>query len=478
MRVTRGYIILSTIGVWICSVQAQPVQEVESLYTIPVIFHIVHQGEAPGSGSNLSAGQIYSQIDVLNEDFRRKSGTPGFSELKESSDTRIEFCPAQLDTQGFPLTEPGIHRINANANGWTGRPYSTGFVDVQIKPTTIWNPQRYLNIWVLDLGTLDGYAQFPDSSDLSELQALYDSASTDGVVVHTTDVGRKGNLRLLNSAGRTATHEIGHWLGLVHTWGDDNGDCSGDDGCEDTPLSGGPSSGCPTSVNACGGRVMTENHMDLTAGICKNTFTLCQRNRMRQVLTVSPRRRELSYSPVCEIPQSAPQAAFSYVFKENDCKGIVQFQDETENQPFTWLWDFGDGRISKKPNPVIAYSKPGNYRVSLIVQNTKGSSSTETQINICSTPGREDLDFAQISAPYPNPATGEIVLKAEFNTIRQVEIYLMDLNGRLVQVLWKGSAPAGKFEQKIIRPHTISSGMYAIYWKIDRQTHTQKVLFN
>ncbi len=289
------------------------------LYTIPVVVHVIHDGEPVGQGLNISQAQIQSQIDRLNEDFRRLNSdtvnTPA-QFLPVAADIQIEFCLALYDPNGNPLPEPGIDRIDRNAMGWAAPPYTTNYIDNVIKPATIWDPYRYLNIWVTDIqnGIL-GYAQFPEGSNLSGLPTGAQNANTDGVVVRYTSFGdiTKVNTPQLQAGapynmGRTTTHEVGHWLGLRHIWGD--GPCGTDDFCADTPESDGPNFGCAQGHISCGTRDMVENYMDYSDDACMNLFTLDQRDRMWVVMQNSPRRKELpaAASTLCS---STPNILFA-----------------------------------------------------------------------------------------------------------------------------------------------------------------------
>lgn len=276
-----------------CSDDEAPVP---TIYRIPVVVHVVHNGEPVGSGANISEAQVQSQIEVLNEDFRRQEGTNGFNSA--GVDTRIEFYLATTDPEGNVLPEPGIHRYDGGLPVWP-----TGFatsVDNVLKPATIWDPNRYFNIWTVNFGgfigrNLLGYAQFPSNSGLPGLDADEGPAETDGVVVGYKYFGsaEKGNFPDLNETynlGRTCTHEVGHWLGLRHIWGD--GGCQVDDYCNDTPSSDEPNYTCTPHIS-CGTVDMIENYMDYTEDNCMSIFTQNQKDRMVQVLVNSPRRNTL-----------------------------------------------------------------------------------------------------------------------------------------------------------------------------------------
>lgn len=280
------------------------------VYTIPVIFHIVHSGEAFGTGTNIDSAYVYAQITQLNNDMRRMAGTSGYNTHAAGADVRIQFVAATLDTSNNQLAEPGIHRVNKSGFGVTNPPFNAVYIDNTIKPASIWDPTRYFNIWVLDLNGLLGYAQFPDAPNEPGV-GVNNAANTDGVVVHYSTVGsstRKFPGGYPYDEGRTLTHETGHWLGLRHIWGD--GNCATDDFAFDTPRASGPNFGCPAPIpNSCndltyGGGAdssdMISNYMDYTDDGCMNIFTQGQMARMRVVMgetgAGAPRRAVLRLS--------------------------------------------------------------------------------------------------------------------------------------------------------------------------------------
>ena len=284
-----------------------------NVITIPIIFHIIHNGDAVGSNENISQAQVNSQIDVLNEDFRKALGTPGYNTNAVGADVELEFCPAVIDPNGNILAQPGIDRQNRNAASW-----QQSDIDATLKPATIWDPNRYCNVWVVNFGgsstSLLGYAQFPSGSGLQGLGGTSGS-TTDGVVVRYTACGRVGTVTSPYNKGRTLTHELGHWLGLRHIWGDQS---CGNDFCNDTPTSTGANYGCATGQNTCneGGANppdMVENYMDYSSDVCMNIFTNDQKTRITTVMNASPRRLQLQSSNVCSIPFT-----FSYTGKVVD----------------------------------------------------------------------------------------------------------------------------------------------------------------
>lgn len=271
----------------------------DAVKRIPVVVHIIHNGEPVGTGSNISYEQVVSQIEVLNEDFRRKPRTNGFNDNPFGVDSEIEFYLADRDPQGNVLSEPGVDRFNGGRESWP-KGALLNPIDAVIKPVTIWPPEEYFNIWTVNFGgfsgrDLLGYAQFPSNSGLPGLDANGGNPETDGIVIGYKYFGssEKGNFPELIAPfdlGRTTTHEVGHWLGLRHIWGD--GNCFVDDYCNDTPIAAAPNYGCSASTS-CTTVDMIENYMDYTDDGCMNIFTLEQKERMHTVLRNSPRRREL-----------------------------------------------------------------------------------------------------------------------------------------------------------------------------------------
>ena len=281
-----------------------------AVITIPIVFHVIHNGDAVGSNENISQAQVNSQIDVLNEDYRKMLGTAGYNTNAVGADCEIEFCLAKIDPNGAVLAEPGIDRRNMTSSSW-----SDANIDATLKPQTIWDPTRYFNVWTVNFGgssaSLLGYAQFPSSSGLQGLNANGGAANTDGVVISYKACGRVGNVASPYNKGRTLTHEIGHAFGLRHIWGDQS---CGNDYCDDTPTSQTSNYGCPSNLNTCGGAVdMVQNYMDYTDDACMNIFTNDQKTRMMAVFQNSPRRSTLPTSNVCSIPFT-----FSYTGKVVD----------------------------------------------------------------------------------------------------------------------------------------------------------------
>lgn len=253
---------------------------VNGVITIPVVVHVLYNN----STENISDAQILSQINVLNEDFRRTNADAN-NVWSQAADSEIEFCMASSDPNGNPTN--GITRTSTSTSAFGTNDQmkfnSSGGKDA-------WPAGDYLNIWVCDIsGGILGYAQFPGGS-----------ASTDGVVIDYQYFGTIGTATAPFNLGRTGTHEVGHWLNLRHIWGD--GGCGVDDFVSDTPESDGPNYGCATGHVSCGSTDMVQNYMDYSDDACMNLMTAGQKNRMRALFESGGYRASLLASQACGTP--------------------------------------------------------------------------------------------------------------------------------------------------------------------------------
>lgn len=278
-----------------------------STYTIPVVVHVVYNTPA----QNIPDSVILSQIAVLNEDYSRQNADTvnmraDFEPVKGSP--QVEFMLALIDPMGNPTT--GITRTQTSTAtfGSTGL-FLGDFSDLEKVKSTAdggidpWDQDHYLNIWVCNMaivlgGTeypaLLGYATPPDG--LPNWPQGSTAGLGDGVVIQFQAFGRNNpNVLDVGSGpvevlGRTTTHEVGHYLGLRHIWGD--GDCSQQDGIDDTPNADDQSDfDCNPSKNTCVDNIqgfdlpdMIENYMDYSAESCQNSFTQGQVDLMHGVL--------------------------------------------------------------------------------------------------------------------------------------------------------------------------------------------------
>ena len=289
--------------------------------TIPVVFHVIHDGDAIGTNENISDEQLISQLDALNRDFRRLNSdsvnTPAvFKGI--AADTEIEFCLARFDPQGFPTS--GIERLDLGKASW-----DRGAINDTLKPTTIWDRDRYLNIWTCNFGGdlmndgVLGFAQFPGLP-----------ANTDGIAVRSTHCGTIGTVSAPYNMGRTVVHEVGHWLDLRHVWGDPpqgQSGCTVDDGLNDTPNQDDSYFGCPSyPQGSCGSEDMFMNYMDYASDACSNLFTQDQKIRMIAALN-STRSGILAQQSLCTFNLDAEMATIISP-SSNMCSG--QFTPKVE----------------------------------------------------------------------------------------------------------------------------------------------------
>lgn len=228
---------------------------------IPVVVNVLYRTAA----ENISAAQIQSQIDVLNEDFAATNAdynlTSTYNSVK-SGDTKIRYVLDQ------------VVRKQTNKTSWSTNDAMKKNNRGGINPTS---PTTKLNLWVCNLGGgILGYAQFPGGS-----------SATDGVVCDNNAFGRVGTAAAPFDKGRTATHEIGHWLNLRHIWGDAT---CGNDQVGDTPLHNTANYGCPAAghKSTCSGTPveMTMNYMDYTDDACMYMFSAGQKTRMQATYAV------------------------------------------------------------------------------------------------------------------------------------------------------------------------------------------------
>lgn len=264
-----------------------PRRAAATILRIPVVVHVIHNGEPIGTGANLSVAQIQAQLDVLNEDFSAQN--PNFSQTPSqwagvTGSADIQFCLASLDPNGNPTT--GITRHNMTV---TGTGISDSNIESSIKPATRWDANLYYNIWTLSIpgttaqGGTVGYAYIPYPFTIG--------SNSDGSVVDWNWFGGPG---FGQSGYKTLTHETGHYLGLPHTF--DETSCDHDDNIGDTPNIGNatstlmPSLFCsnnnfPTGPSSCGNEHMYTNYMDyVNSDYCYTSFTQGQIAVMRGLL--------------------------------------------------------------------------------------------------------------------------------------------------------------------------------------------------
>ena len=360
-------------------------------YTIPVVVHVIHAGGAVGVGDNISQAQVIDQINILNADCAGTGVNVGNCPAvfqPAIANCNLTFCLAVTNPTGGAMTEPGIDRVLATSiTGITAIPasgFATGVINATIKPATIWDPTKYCNMWVMKLQNgLLGYATFPAGTTLPGV-AGGGSATTDGVVMGHNYFGSIGSAA--GSApyhlGRTTTHEIGHWVGLRHTWGD--GNCL-TDFCNDTPTAKTSNFGCkthPFGTNQCGAGTspngeMTMNFMDYSDDPCMYMFTNDQRTRVQTAMSQGTFRNLLGTHGLCTVapPPSGPAVANFDI--NNPCVGqpITPNNTSTGGPSPTFAWSASPTSVTFAPNanvaaPAITFGSNTTYTLFLTATNS------------------------------------------------------------------------------------------------------------
>ena len=239
---------------------------VNGVIEIPVVVNVLYRTAA----ENISDAQIQSQIDVLNADYNNTN-----SDLRKVP----SIYTSSVGRAGLRFVLLNIVRKQTDVVSWGTNDAMKKSSKGGINPT---DPEHYLNMWVCNLGQdLLGYAQFPNGN-----------SATDGVVILYSAFGSRaiyhqGTYIKDYDLGRTASHEVGHWMNLYHIWGDDGGSCNGSDRVDDTPNQANYNFGCPDfpHITCSNNGDMSMNYMDYTDDACMYMFTQGQVNRMLAVFS-------------------------------------------------------------------------------------------------------------------------------------------------------------------------------------------------
>ena len=339
----------------------------EKIYRIPVVFHVIHKGGA----ENITEEQVKSAIQVLNEDYSKTNSAAAnvVAAFKDRvADCKIEFRLATIDPNGNCTN--GIDRFYDERTAGAGD---------NVKAGRQWPRDKYLNIYTcLTIGSgAAGYAYYPGTI----------GADRDGILICHDYVGRVGTSQAYRSSA--LSHEVAHYLALAHTWGSTNdpelpSNCGSDDGVDDTPNCIGSSS-CILNRNTCD----TEQPNDEIDNIqnfmeyayCSAMFTEGQKARMRATLeSTTASRNNLSTDANLLAtganyegsPVNLCKADFMMSVAKPVCEGTtITYTDMSYNNVSSWNWSFPGGTPSSstEKNPVVTYSSPGTYSVSLTVGN-------------------------------------------------------------------------------------------------------------
>jgi PKD repeat protein len=365
--------------------------------TIPVVIHIMYSGQS----SNISDAQVHDAMRIINEDFNKlNSDTVSIiDEFKPIiADAGIEFKLAKIDPEGN--CTKGITRTFTLLTNDAGE---------NVKDIIKWDPSSYLNVWVVSsigIGA-GGYSYYPGQAPNNDANA--------GVVILASQFGSIGASNGNNSSNRSLTHEIGHYLGLNHTWGDSNennvqSNCNWDDGIADTPETIGTDGTCNLAQTTCFSLDNVQNFMDYAS--CPKMYTEGQKNAMRQALLVG---NSWHNAPRNNLWKQSNLIATGLLDNNNnnDCKAIVDFEPQSKISctaeevewrdlsynfdsvvSYEWSFEGGNPSTSTERNPMVNYNEAGLFDVSLTV-TTSGGTETKTMENAIQIHNSSDL----ITAP-------------------------------------------------------------------------------
>ena len=373
--------------------------------TVPVVIHIIHTG----GGNNISDAQVNDALRVINEDYSKTN--------RDTADVIPAFLSIYANV-GFKMK---LARRDPNGNCTTGitRTYSTdtNIGDDRVKSLIVWPQDRYLNIWVCTSANgAGGYAYLPCSG-----------GAADGIVIRNAQFGSIGTSGGSNLAVRSLTHEIGHYFGLLHTWGGSNtpglaSNCSLDDGVADTPTTIGCQLSCGAAYgggtvlynfNACGPLANVQNYMDYSG--CTRMFTLGQRAVMRaslrlscrQVLTSTANLLATGTNDGYAAPGCAPVVAFQ-PSATTVCDGsTVTFADYSYNASLTaatYAWQFPGGvpGTSTLRTPTVSYPTGGLYNATLTV-TAGGATGTTTRTGLIQVVGPNSGLIGAVAESFETP---------------------------------------------------------------------------
>ena len=379
--------------------------------TIPVVVHVIHGGGA----DNISDRQINSAIALLNEDYQK---------LNADTASIIPLFRPIAASIGFRYR---LARKDPNGNCTNGitRHYLPGLLNDQqngaVQAVGVWDQARYLNIWLVNTigtpqpggGYVVGYVSPPNQP----------TNPRDGFVVRQDFFGNQGTSSPGNYSLRGATHEIGHYFGLSHPWGQTNspgsGNCSGTDNVADTPPTDGTFT-CNLNYAPCGQIANVQNYMDYAS--CANMFTQGQRSLMRAVLT--------SNRPQLVSPANLVATGTNDGYVAPDCGPVANFAAERGtstsvcvNTPVTlrdfsynytsgggavtYTWSFPGGTpatvTTTSPTVSVSYANAGFYSVTETVSNSIGSNSV-TINNIIKVEGPNGGESAPLAQSFEDPS--------------------------------------------------------------------------
>lgn len=436
----------------------------DTIFRIPVVFHVVYNGAA----QNISESLLESQIDVLNEDFQRLNADTNNTRAifqSRAGNVGFEFFLATIDPDGNPTS--GITRTE------TSTTFSFFNLDAMKENSSggkdAWDVENYMNVWVCNLGgAVLGFAYPPDiAPNWPNVQGPA-NPNFQGVVIHHEVVGRNNPLATgqlsIADQGRTAVHEVGHFFGLRHIWGDSGNpftgapDCniSEDDGFSDTPHMGNNSqqTGCSFSKNTCTNGEspdepdMVENYMDYSTETCQNMFTQQQADLMRSMAIIG-------------------RPNLAYIIKDDVL--VLNIGDWiVVNGTDTFLLDgftsasviSGDEVMFLNENNGYNYISTGTYTFS---GNQEVSVTEDGNITFVSAGTNSVSELYQIPVSFsPNPSRGTLSFRNPTN-IELSSIKVLNVNGQVVQNIKLSSS-----ENQILHLDNLNNGIY--FLRIENQS--------
>lgn len=508
------------------------------VYRVPIVFHVVYNTEA----ENVSDELIQSQLDVLNEDFRRLNANASETRdifLDRAGDAEIEFYLAETDPNGEPTT--GITRTQTDVEsflggdgfdiagtiaelesecgvslfdliggapltpeqeecvnnllaglggGGGGGDDQAGLLDgVKFSAqggVDAWDTKKYLNIWVCDLSislfggdpipSVLGFAYPPTTAPNWPDGTVPDNVEqTDGVVIHYQAFGKNnpnaGPLAGLTDQGRTTVHEVGHYLGLRHIWGD--GDCTEDDGISDTPAAADQSQqDCNLNKDTCTDDDepdMVENYMDYSSDVCMNMFTVEQIALMRSMLETA--RVEL----LDEAPSVPLSVSFEADVTEVFVGETVTFTSTVSGGEgdYSYTWIMGDGTTLTDANPTHTYEEEGLYTVILVV-NDGINEFTIQEVDLI-TVNAEVSGISSVKSEavniYPNPTQNKVFIDIKDKNVGTWTLNVLTINGKSLNII-----PQESDNGFIIDLQDNPEGLYIIHLNDGKSEVWQKIL--
>ncbi len=346
----------------------------DTIYTIPVVFHILHEG----GSENISEAQVRDQIRILNRDYQKQNAdtasiVPAFK--NNIANVGFNFQLATIDPEGKCTN--GINRYYSSKTVWDANKFED-FIYT-------WPPSKYLNIYIVrSINIAPAYTFLP---------GIGTPEYTDVIVCQSNLVGSIGTASIANS--RALTHEVGHWFGLPHIWGVSNapGVVCGDDYVDDTPITKGFIACSTNASKVCDPAIEEnlQNYMDYTP--CKQMFTNGQSKFMRQIITTGVNKRNVLISEenlkatgviegnICNT--KADFFTLNYIIC-NDDKIKLQSLCNGGKGKLDLLWVFEGGTPNESNDSLVevTYNQAGSYKIKLYAYGDNGNDTIERTIQV------------------------------------------------------------------------------------------------